>query len=845
MFFVGIGQSATGVVYASLLKAGFPAKKLNTAASEVVAVDIFCGSPLERRIICAYFSPTGSSPILTERMRLLCDDLDKFLLYERPVIIVGDFNLPNISWADTTYVGGDNCKESIFLSFCIANDLTQLVKSPTRPVSSSTLDLLLTSNEEDIVLPEVVPCPVKSDHLAVKFRLSVPKPVRKPRDIIDYSKSNFDAISSNLLLTNWNIFFQQSNSVDAMYISFVNLLTFLIKLFTPVKVYGSSLSAFVNRGSQRLHSVKDVNQHTRLSKAIARAATRLRLLQEKNILVNRAADFFRYANQRLRSNTGVAPLLKGSSIIVNNEEKAEALRDHFSSVYVQESDLLTPPITTTRSTYLRELNDIIFSPDVVLRKLRALKAKCSITPDGLPPVLLKSLAESLAEPLSIIFTRSFEEGEVPDLFRKSLITPVFKKGARSSPKNYRPIAQECMSCLVMEDIVSDAIVAHCRVNNLFDENQHGFTKGRSTSSQLLEVAYDWILAKNHSNPLHCVYFDFSCAFDLVDHERLLAKMEAIGLGPRIGDWCAAYLRDRTFRVRVGEAFSSNASAPSGVPQGSRLGPLLYLIFSLDLKRLLRNTRVKYKLYADDLKLYAEIKSQSDISHLQKAIDIVGHWVNENKMKISTPKCGVLKTRPDNTVYTLHNVIIPSVSTYRDLGITFDVNLRFRVHIVEVAKAAARWCNMICRTFIIIEPTFYIRLYQALVVPKLSYCAHVWRPYLKKDTNLLQAVQNRFVKRIAWKCNVPRESIELEDVELVQARSDLQMLPWLTQNEKLQNFFNIYRNELRSTVSLRTHEIANNDIVNNSFFWRVERRVNADDPLYKQIITPFLNKGDLN
>ena len=127
------------------------------------------------------------------------------------------------------------------------------------------------------------------------------------------------------------------------------------------------------------------------------------------------------------------------------------------------------------------------------------------------------------------------------------------------------------------------------------------------------------------------------------------------------------------------------------------------------------------------------------------------------------------------------------------------------------------------------------------MPKLSYCAHVWRPYLKKDTNLLQAVQDRFVKRIAWKCNVPRESIELEDVELVQSRSDLQILRWLTQNEKLQSFFNISRNELRSAVSRRTHEIANNDIVNNSFPWRVERRVNADDQLCKQIVTPLFEK----
>ena len=462
-------------------------------------------------------------------------------------------------------------------------------------------------------------------------------------------------------------------------------------------------------------------------------------------------------------------------------------------------------------------------------------------PECIPPVVFKELADVLAEPLSIVLTRSFEDGDVPEFFRTSIVTPVHKKGSKAEVENYRPIAQESISCLIMEEIVADAITAHLTSHNLLDPHQHGFTKGRSTSTQLFEVAYDWALAKNHSNPLHCVYFDFSRAFDTVNHRILLAKMKSLGIGNRILRWCQAYLHRRSFCVKVAEKISASAQAPSGVPQGSCLGPLLYNIFAQDLMLLLGDSGVTYKLYADDLKLYREICNPGDRDTLQKAITLVENWAHRNCMTLSIPKCAVLKTVSDNTIYTLAGKPITEVKQFKDLGITFDATLKYRPHIAEVARSCARWCNMILRVFIIQDTRFYLKLYEALVVSKLLYCAHVWAPHLKKDVDFLQRVQDRFLKRVAQRCNVPQQTIALPPISEYHKLADIRMVQWLVKSNRIHNFFDISSNNLRSGYSVRPKEVALYDVVNGSLVWRAARYFQDKSNLCKILNLPFYFK----
>ena len=264
---------------------------------------------------------------------------------------------------------------------------------------------------------------------------------------------------------------------------------------------------------------------------------------------------------------------------------------------------------------------------------------------------------------------------------------------------------------------------------------------------------------------------------------------------------------------------------------------MYAIFAQDLGLQLSQHPVSYKMYADDLKIYTEVRTDADKAALQKAINCVASWCALNRMEISTPKCAVLKTCPDDTMYYLNHVALPEVTEYRDLGVIFDSHMKFRGHITDTAKGASRMCNLILRTFISQDPSLYLKLYEATVVLKWTYYAHVWLPYLTRNINLLQPVHNKFVKRVANRCNSSRCNIPLSSVADYQDHVDRSVLNYLIRDDKVSQYFTVRPNNLRSGGTIQPPEIGHFDVVNNAFAWRVARK-SRDCDILKWIIQPL-------
>ena len=828
----GVGRQGDGacIVAKTALKCCEIA--LLSSTSELVAVDLITELNSRLRIICVYFSPTGDSSELLTRMSSLCCSLDELSQVDFPVVLTGDLNQPSIHWHPMTLPTTDSTKESIFVTFCIENGFEQLVIDPTR--GANILDLVLSNTEDTVTDVKVIPAPVISDHMAIRFNLAIRKSNSSQPERLNYLKADFVGMSTILAATDWRRFFAQCECVDSQYQSLVNLLTYLIESFAPVfSTRSTPIDAFIERAVLTMENSANLSQARKLSKQLAKASARKRRFEEQRLDIRDAKGFFRYANKRLNLQSGVAPLVLDEGTAVEDADKADVLLQYFKSVYIESGTASDP-----NSFSVAQLRDIQFSDEIVYGKLKGVKKKCSLTPDCLPPVIFHELADVLAAPLSTIFTRSFEDGVVPSLFRESIVTPVFKKGSRNLPSNYRPVAQISIPCIIMEKIVVDEINKFLSTQDLLDPHQHGFTKRRSTSTQLLEVSRDWVLARNRRLPLHIIYFDFSRAFDRVDFDILLSKMSLLGIGPRVVAWCRAYLQDRTFRVKVGDTLSAEGKCTSGVPQGSCLGPLLYSIFVQDLGRSLAALNVTYKMYADDLKIYTTIHDDNDRMELQKATNSVSTWSIANKMEISLPKCAMLKTIPDDTVYYLEGCPITEVETYKDLGVSFDPHLKFRHHVVDVAKTASRMCNLILRAFIIDDTEMYMRLYKSIVVPKWTYCSHVWAPFYRKDIELLQRVQDKFVKRVARCCNLPRSFIVLPSVEEYKRRNDLGILKKLIKANQLTQYFTVRPNSLRSGISITGPEIACIDVVNNSFSWRIERLTREREDFRRLVTPPF-------
>ena len=264
--------------------------------------------------------------------------------------------------------------------------------------------------------------------------------------------------------------------------------------------------------------------------------------------------FYRYANNRLRGSCPVPALKDNLQVATSDDEKAEWLSRHFSSVFCNSA----PPSGNQGIMLNVQHPDtaILFDEFEVYTHLSRLAAKFNFTPDGIPPLFYREFALFLCEPLTLIFNASFNEGSVPDAFRCGIVTPIHKRGPKCLTENYRPVNQSCIASAIMEKVVSSRITNHLSVNGLFDPAQHGFVPRRSTCIQLLTMTNDWARVLNRGENIRCVMFDQKAAFDRINHELLIAKLTRVRLHAATICLVRDYLRNRSFRVRVGTAPSS-------------------------------------------------------------------------------------------------------------------------------------------------------------------------------------------------------------------------------------------------------------------------------------------------
>ena len=182
----------------------------------------------------------------------------------------------------------------------------------------------------------------------------------------------------------------------------------------------------------------------------------------------------------------------------------------------------------------------------------------------------------------MIFTRSLHEGQLPPSWKEANVTPIYKKGKRHIPGNYRPVSLTSMAGKCMERLIRDTIMTHMTENDLLSQKQHGFIQGRSCVTQLLAILDSWMLALDEGGNIDTIYLDFAKAFDTVPHQRLLMKLRGYGIEGRILTWIEAFLTDRRQRVVVNDSRSSRADVTSGIQQGSVLGPMLFIIYINDM-----------------------------------------------------------------------------------------------------------------------------------------------------------------------------------------------------------------------------------------------------------------------
>ena len=423
------------------------------------------------------------------------------------------------------------------------------------------------------------------------------------------------------------------------------------------------------------------------------------------------------------------------------KEKANIFNAYFSSVF-------RPPSTACKNMPRAEsegnISEVTLDVDEVGQFLRDLDTSKACGPDGIPPRILQECALEIAPSICELFNRSLHTGNVPSEWKSANVTPVHKKDLKEPAEHYRPISLLPIVGKVLERCVCNRLYDH--VKHLITKSQHGFLRRKSCVTRLLSVLHiiGQFLDKNIQTDV--IYLDFAKAFDSVDHQILLHKLASYGVTGQLYNWFVDYLSGRRQRVVVNGVTSSWAPVTSGVPQGSLLGPILFVIFIKDLPDILPDETLA-ALYADDTKLYKSITSIGDCENLQQALTELDQWNRENNLDFNDSKCKVLtitrRKLPLTYAYHMNSKELSRVHKEKDLGVYINDNSSWHNHVDAITAKGNKMLGMLKRACPLLTDTKVRRtLYLTLVKSQLSYATEVWSPPTIKMRSKVESVQRR-------------------------------------------------------------------------------------------------------
>ena len=736
--------------------------KLESEFEENVVCKVVTNNKEELVLAAIYRSPESKADN-NDKLNDLLSELNDTIKWKH-LCIVGDFNYKEINW-ETNEVSA-NQDHSAYKTYDTINDLFlhENVRQPTRFRNNqipSALDWVLTDKEDSITHLEVTSPIGKSDHAVITFNINVATSYDSERTYHAYYKGNYENIRQDMSQIDWHTE-TASKNIDESWNFFHNKLSGAIERHIPKLKYKSNKKPqWLNKETKiaikakhkawnkykktpTSHNWEDYKNHrntatNKINEAKSNYETRL----AEEVKTN-PKGFWAYVKSKTKSKGGIRELKdENNTLITQDTEKAETLNKYFTSVFTSEDELSIPLAESKTKNYI---TDIEINEDIVLSHLNKLNTSKSPGPDNIHTKVISEAKECLVVPLSIIYNKSMAENKLPTQWKEAHITPIFKKGNRSKVSNYRPVSLTSVCCKILETIIRTPLFEHLEKNGLLSKDQHGFREKRSCITQLLEVMEIWVNIFDKGVPWDAIYMDFAKAFDRVPHNRLLSKARSLGIRGNLLKWIADFLDNRKQRVVLEKGTSNWAPVTSGIPQGSVLGPILFIIFINDLPQEIKSY---IKIFADDTKIFRAIRSMSDINNLQEDINKLVNWTIKWQLYFNNDKCKVIHYGPNNPnhKYLINNTELQIDSEEKDLGITFNNTLTFSNHIRQICSKANSRVGLIKKPFKNHSKQNIKLLHKSLVRPLLEYGSVIWSPHLKKEQAEIEKVQKRITKLV--------------------------------------------------------------------------------------------------
>ena len=741
---------------------------------------------------------TGSRPLFVgaycrrveddlESLREFQDSVSRVREHSDNVWVLGDFNLPMLSWPESSPEMKPDCSHKqvydFFLSTIADYNFTQVVTEPTR--KDNILDLFLTTNPT--LINKVNCSPGLGDHDVVSAEALL-KPTlhkQKPRKVFIFSKADWPTLKAKMKL------YQQSflsnhygQTVEQLWTDFTTTLDKLVQECIPAKlIRGKSSLPWITQEIKRLIRKRDSLYRKFKRSGDSDIKTKFQTLRQQikkkikdsyqayleNLLGLNDEDskcdskkLFSFLKNSRCDQQGTPPLKHDNILYSDTKTKANLFNQQFNSVFTPKEPLSLSRLASMRVQDLKKagglpsdttpdslqdsatnMPEINISENGLMKLLQNLKPGKAAGPDKLKPLLLRELREEIAPIIQIIFDRSLKTGKLPADWMKANVMPVFKKGDKSLAANYRPISLTCILCKVLEHILASNIVKHLDGQGILYDLQHGFREKRSCETQLIMLIED--LARNASvgKQTDIILLDFSKAFDKVNHSKLLWKLHQYGIRGHVLNWVRAFLGSRSQRVVIEGEESESIPVTSGVPQGSVLGPILFLIYINDLPD---EVCSQVRLFADDTALYLTMESEDSGSTLQSDLDILSMWETRWDMEFNPSKCQVVHVtgskRPVKRDYILHGQVLESVTCAKYLGVDISCSLTWNSHIDRITGSANRTLGFVRRNIKTRMSKVRETAYNTLVRPQLEYASAVWDPHNKNRISQIEQVQRR-------------------------------------------------------------------------------------------------------
>jgi len=837
---------------------------LSTTLEHVCVIVSLNGEELA--VLCVYKPPENDkdNSLITESDLILTIELchHKFKNY----ILVGDFNYPQLKWHLNQLDPPNESPARKFLDLMDKLLLEQLVMFPTRVrnESVSSLDLIVVPNSNIVFDIESRAPWGKSDHVVIHCQLIGAAPSRDSKPYLNYGKGRFDELRKILEKIEWGYLYDMT--VEGAWESFKSKILQAVHKTIPTCKQDSKQSVlWTSNKLTKVSSRKKISwakfkrgqgswftykKHRNQEEKLRRQCRIQYEIKVAEAAKSNPKAFYKYCNKNKKTATTIPMLKKQDGALTTSlEEVSQVLANHFEKVCVNEVD---PSLK--ESVLIESENIILVTKDEVERMLVRLDATKSAGPDNIHPRVLKECSGQLAYPLSIIFQRSLNWCTIPKDWKKANISCLHKGGSKSDPNNYRPISLTSVCCKMLEKIVRFNILRTCA----FSKHQHGFLPRRSCFTNLLEF-YEYVTTEwDEGNVVDCVYLDFSKAFDRLHLKRLIWKLtEKWKLEETIVKWVADFLTDRSLVVVANGIMSKPVTLKSGTPQGSVLGPLLYLLYVDDLSEQLTSP---FKQFADDTKLYRARKATEDMEMLQEDINKLHKWNLANFTEINIKKSFVVsfqKSEEPTPDYLYNNQVLPKSQCERDLGVYINSNLGLSVQVDRAVQRGRAACIQIGRTFKYLNESVLRQLIVTFVRPHLEFCNSIWNPMLQKDKVKIERVQRfgtSLLKRIGHLPYTERlERLRLISLEDRRKRGDLIETFKLIHGQydvSWDSFLNVRTNEcVRNKPMLKSKKINKTRERQHFFTQRVvgawnelPQSVKAVDP-EKNLINNFKNKLD--